>query len=60
MLQETWLHSDELGKVSQISDTFQSINVSSMSLDDKLLTGRPHGGRSILWNRSLSNSVKTI
>ena len=59
MLQETWLYPDEFGKVSQISDTFQSFNVSSMSLDDKLLTGRPHGGLSILWNRSLSNSVKT-
>ena len=31
-----------------------------MSLDDNLLTGRPHGGLSILWNKSLSNSVKTI
>ena len=60
MLQETWLYPDEFAKVSQISDKFQSINVSSMSLDDKLLTGRPHGGLSILWDKSLSNSVKTI
>ena len=59
MLQETWLYPDEFAKVSQISDKFQSFNVSSMSLDDKLLTGRPHGGLSILWNKSLSNSVKT-
>ena len=22
-----------------------------MSLDDKLLTGRPHGGLSIMWNK---------
>ena len=60
MLQETWLYPDEFAKVSQISDKFQSFNVSSMSLDDKLLTGRPHGGLSILWNKSLSNSAKTI
>ena len=31
-----------------------------MTLDDKLLTGRPHGGLSIMWNKSLSNIVKTI
>ena len=60
MLQETWLYSDEFTKVSQISDTFQSFSLSSMTLDDKLLTGRPHGGLSIMWNKSLSNIVKTI
>ena len=31
-----------------------------MSLDDKLLTGRPHGGLSIMWNKSLSHSIKTV
>ena len=31
-----------------------------MSLDDKLLTGRPHGGLSIMRNKSLSNSIKTL
>ena len=31
-----------------------------MTLDDKLLTDRPHGGLSIMWNKSLFNTVKTI
>ena len=31
-----------------------------MSLDDKLLTGRPHGGLSIMWNKFLSQSVKAV
>ena len=31
-----------------------------MSLDDRLIAGRPHGGMSVLWNKSLSNSFKTI
>ena len=31
-----------------------------MSLDDKLLTGRPHGCLSILWNKSLSHSIKNV
>ena len=60
MLQETWLYPNEFVTVSQISDEFQSFNMSSMSLDDKLLTGRPHGGLSIIWNKSLSNSIKTL
>ena len=58
MLQETWLYPDEFATVSQISDEFQSFNMSPMSLDDKLLTGRPHGGLDIMWNKSLSNSIK--
>ena len=32
-----------------------------MSLDDKLLTGRPHSGLTIIMlNESLSNSIKTL
>ena len=31
-----------------------------MSLDDRLITGRPHGGMSVLWKKSLSNSIRTI
>ena len=57
MLQETWLYPDEFSTVSQISDEFQSFNMSSMSLDDKILTCRPHCGLSIMY---LSNSIKTL
>ena len=31
-----------------------------MSLDDRLIAGRSHGGMSVLWNKSLSKSIKTI
>ena len=31
-----------------------------MTTDDKLLRGRPHGGVSILWRKSLSHIVKTF
>ena len=31
-----------------------------MTTDDKLLRGRPHGGVSILWRKSLSHIVKTV
>ena len=38
----------------------QSFSLSSMSLDEKLLSGRPHGGLSVMWKKSLSNSNKIM
>ena len=31
-----------------------------MSLDDKIIRGIPHGSMSVLWNKSLSNPIRTI
>ena len=59
-LQETWLYPDDFSTVSRISENYESFSISSMSLDDRLITGRPHGGMSVLWNKSLSNSIRTI
>ena len=59
-LEETWIYPDEFAIVSQISDEMQSFSLSSMSLDDKLLSGRPHGGLSVMWKKSLSNSIKIM
>ena len=57
-LEETWIYPDEFAIVSQISDEMQSFSLSSMSLDEKLLSGRPHG--SVMWKKSLSNSIKIM
>ena len=59
-LEETWIYSDEFAIVSQISDEMQSFCLSSMSLDEKLLSGRPQGSLSIMEKKSLSNSIKII
>ena len=59
-LEETWIYPDEFAIVSQISDEMQSYSLSSMSLDEKLLSGRPHGGLSVMWKKSLSNSIKIM
>ena len=59
-LEETWIYPDEFAIVSQISDEMQSFSLSSMSLDEKLLSGRPHGGLSVMWKKSLSNSIKIM
>ena len=44
LLQETWLYPDELLYVSNLSNEFSSFSLSSMTLDDKLIRGRSHGG----------------
>ena len=31
-----------------------------MSLDEKLLSGRAHSGLSVMWKKSLSNSIKIM
>ena len=60
MIQEHWLYPDELTYMSFLSEYFCSFSTSSMTTDDKLLRGRPHGGVSILWRKSLSHIVKTV
>ena len=59
-LEETWIYPDEFAIVSQISDEMQSFSLSSMSLDEKLLSGRSHGGLSDMWKKLLSNSTKIM
>ena len=60
MIQEHWLYPDELTYMSFLNEYFCSFSTSSMTTDDKLLRGRPHGGVSILWRKSLSHIVKTV
>ena len=60
MIQEHWLYPDELSYMSCLCANFCSFSISPMTTDDKLLRGRPPGGVSILWRKSLSHIVKTI
>ena len=50
-IQEHWLHSDHLNQVRDISSDFLSVGVSD------LLLGRPYGGCSILYRKSLSSCI---
>ena len=54
LLQETWLYPDELTLVSNLCEGFISFSLSSMSINEKLVKGRPHGGISIMWRKSIS------
>ena len=60
LLQEHWLYPDELQLISQLNPNFSGFGISSMCLDDKFITGRPHGGIGILWEKSLSQSTNII
>ena len=60
LLQEHWLYPDELPYVSNICNDFCSFSLSPMSIEDKLIQGRPHGGVSIMWKKSFSQHTKII
>ena len=55
-IQEHWLHSDHINQVRDISPDFLSVGVSGMNNSD-LLLGRPYGGCSILYRKSLSSCI---
>ena len=42
LLQEHWLYPDNLQLISQLNANFSGFGISSMCLDDKFITGRPH------------------
>ena len=42
LIQESWLYPDELSYVSNLSGEFSSFSLSSMSIENKLIRGRPH------------------
>ena len=51
-LQETWLCSLDSHILSRIDESFHSSSITSMSLTDNIVRGRPHGGLSILWKKN--------
>ena len=55
-IQEHWLHHDHLHKIREISLDFTSVSVSGMD-SSSLLVGRPYGGCSILYRKSLSTCI---
>ena len=60
LIQESWLYPDELSYVSNLSGEFSSFSLSSMSIENKLIRGRPHGSISIMWRKTISYGVKII
>ena len=56
-LQETWLCSDELNKPNNLHKDFVSFSVSAVDDTQVLRRGRPYGGLTFLWHRSLSTYI---
>ena len=55
LLQETWLLDFELPFLSSIHDDFYGKGIATVTTGDAPLTGRPHGGLGVLWNKKLGN-----
>ena len=60
LLQETWLFPHEFVKLSNIHPSFHAFSLSSMDMGTGLVVGRPRGGLSILWRKSLSHLCKIV
>ena len=58
-VQEHWLIHDHLCKVNEISSEFVSVGVSGVD-PDNFLVGRPYGGCSILYRKSLSAFITPL
>ena len=55
-IQEHWLHTDQLHKLNAFNSDFLSVAVSGMD-SGSLLCGRPYGGCSVLYRKSLSSCI---
>jgi exonuclease III len=59
-LQEHWLYPSTITEMCDISDEYEFKVISCMSDDEFVAVGRPKGGISIAWKKSLNSVVKYI
>ena len=59
LLQETWIMPDEVRCLDNVHLDFNVFSRSSVN-NQSLLSGRPYGGLSILWRKSLDLSVSVV
>ena len=59
-LQETWLLDVNMDKLSNIHPEFSYCGISGVDSSADVLLGRPHGGVSVLWRKSLDAVVSVI
>ena len=59
-LQETLLLPHDLATCDAVHEDFNSFSISSMDPTEHILQGRPKGGLSFLWHKSLDKTVKII
>ena len=59
-LQETWLYNNELDLVKNINAEFTGFSISSIRDDMEIQRGRPFGGLSFMWHKSLSSRINLV
>lgn len=57
-LQETWLHPWQINLPSSLGEDICSFSVSSINVSDEIRVGRPFGGLTFIWQRSMSPIIK--
>ena len=58
-VQEHWLLSDQLHQINNVSPDFLSVSVSGMDISE-LVCGRPFGGCSILYRKTLASCITPL
>ena len=59
-LQETWLYKDEVHRPDSLHKDYASFSVSSVDESQELRRGRPFGGVTFLWHKSLSKYITLL
>ena len=59
-LQETLLWPHDANEIDSIHPNFNGFSKSSMNVTNHIVPGRPKGGLSFLWNKSLDNCIKIV
>lgn len=59
-LQETWLYSDEVTRTNSLHNDYASFSLSAVEESQELRSGRPYGGLTFLWHKSLSKYIKIL
>ena len=60
VLQEHWLLPDELPLLSGVHADFLANGTSAVDVSNKILVGRPYGGTTILYRKSIADYIKFI
>ena len=59
LLQETWALPRDVGKINQYFPKYHTFGVSTIN-DDVILAGRPYGGYSFLYRKSISSNIGQV
>ena len=59
MIQETWLLTSQIGTINKEFSNYNTCGISGMN-EKSLTSGRPHGGCSFLFCKSISSNISFI